>query len=209
LPSLPVRAFEIWNEPDGGAFWVPRPDAARYAQLYSDARRAIHAGDPGARVVIGGLESAPGFMPKLLAADPQLRDGIDGVAIHPYAPSPAAVLTTVAAARRTLDQLGLGAVPLYVTEFGWTTSPPGALDYLPAALRPGYIGFTLVGLGRSGCGIAAATLYTWFSLERNPADGQQWFGISPPGGRGSSDVTAFAKGVMAAEQSRAGSRGCG
>jgi hypothetical protein len=141
-------------------------------------------------------------LPVLLAADPRLRGQIDGVGIHPYAGSPAAVVANVAASRRVLDQLGLPAVPLFVTEFGWTTSPPGAMSYLPARLRPGYIERTLVAVASSRCEVAATVLYTWFSPERDPRNSQDWFGISPPGARGSPDVRAFTTGAREAERAR-------
>jgi hypothetical protein len=198
LPALPVEAFEIWNEPDSVYFWVPRPDAGRYAQLYTAARDAIHAAEPAAQVLVGGLSAAPTFLPQLLTADPQLRSKIDGVAVHPYAGSPAAVIGRVRDARRVLELLGLATVPLYVTEFGWTTSPPGALDYLPESLRPSYIERSMVGLASSGCNVAATVLYTWFSPETDPRNSQYWFGISPPGARGGPDVTAFARGLRKA-----------
>jgi hypothetical protein len=109
--------------------------------------------------------------------------------------------------RRILKRLGLAATPLYVTEFGWTTSPPGTLDYLPEPLRPSYIEQTLVGIRGSGCNVAATILYTWFSPETDPRNGEYWFGISPPGARGSPDVTAFASGLRKATAARAqGSR---
>jgi polysaccharide biosynthesis protein PslG len=195
VPALPVEAFEIWNEPDSAYFWTPRADAARYAELYARARDAIHTIDPSARVLVGGLAGAPAFLPRLLTADPGLRGRIDGVAIHPYAGSPAAVLSRVISTRRALERLGLPTVPLYVSEFGWTTSPPGSLGFLPAALRPGYIERTLLGLRNSGCNVAATVLYTWFSPERDPRNSQDWFGISPPGAPGSPDVTAFTDGI--------------
>ena len=198
LTALPVRELEIWNEPDSRLFWIPAPDAARYALLYAAARDAIHAVDPGARVLVGGLTDEPTFLPAMLAADPSVRRRIDAVAIHPYGATPAAVLARVAEARRVLDALGLVTVPLYVTEFGWTTSPPGTLDWLPRARRPGYVETTLAGLSRSGCGVAAALLYTWFSPARDPADPQQWFGISGSG----VDVGAFAAGVRQAGRPR-------
>src|SRR5581483_6590432 len=119
-------------------------------------------------------------------AAPHLAGELDGVAIHPYGPTPAAVLSNVVAARRTLQGLGLGTVPLYVTEFGWTTSPPGATDGAPEAVRPAYIQRTVEELARSGCGIAATVLYTWATPERRPRNAQDWFGIHPPGGGGQS-----------------------
>ena len=144
-------------------------------------------------------------LPQLLASDPQLRGRIDAVGIHTYAGSPAAVLAKVVATRRALVQLGLGTVSLYVTEFGWTTSPPGAVDYLSARLRPGYIGQTLDGLGHtngSQCDVAAAILYTWFSPEGDPNNSQYWFGISPPGAGGGPDVRAFTAGLREAARAR-------
>jgi hypothetical protein len=204
-----VQELEIWNEPDSAGFWVPRPDPARYARLYLAARAAIRSVDPTARALIGGLTDAPRFMPELIAADPALRGRIDGVAIHPYAATPEAVIARVAAARSTLNALGLGSVPLYVTEFGWTTSPPGALNWLAASVRPTYIARTVEGLAAGGCMVDAAILYTWYSPRRDPHDSQQWFGISPPGAAGSRAVSAFTAGLRRARRSPARILRCG
>jgi hypothetical protein len=196
--ALPVQTYEVWNEPDNAQFWYPAPDAPAYAALYEQAREAITSVSPDARVIIGGLTNPAGFLPALLAARPELRGRIDGVAIHPYGASPGVVLARLRRARTTLDVLGLAGVPLYVTEFGWTTSPPGSLDYTPASTRPGYIESTLAAIGRSSCGVAAAILYTWVTPRRNPADREDWFGIHPPGGGASADVAAFVAGLRGA-----------
>jgi hypothetical protein len=85
-----------------------------------------------------------------------------------------------------------------VTEFGWTTSPPGALDYAPASARPGYIQRTLAAIGRSSCGVATAILYTWVTPERDPGDREDWFGIHTPDGGASPDTAAFVAGLRKA-----------
>jgi hypothetical protein len=149
-------------------------------------------------VIVGGLTHPTEFLPALLAAAPGLRGHVDGVAIHPYGATPAAVLGRARDARTVLRSLGLDDVPLYVTEFGWTTSPPGALDYLPARLRPAYIEQTLAALGHTNCGVSAVMLYAWVTPERNPPDSQDWFGIHPPGGGSPPDTTAFVRGLSAA-----------
>jgi hypothetical protein len=195
LPPTPVHSYEIWNEPDNRAFWSPRPDAAAYAELYSQARAAIIAVDPGARVIVGGLTHPEAFMPALIAASPGLRGEIDGVAIHPYAGSPAAVLVRVRQARDALRGLGLGDVPLYVTEFGWTTRPPHALNWAPPEQRASDISRAFAALGHTDCKIAAVVLYTWVTLEQNPANREDWYGISPPGGGPTADTAAFAAGL--------------
>ena len=196
--AVPVQTYEIWNEPDNAEFWYPAPDAAAYAGLYEQARDAITSVSPDARVIIGGLSNPEGFLPAMLAARPELGGHIDGVAIHPYGAGPAVVLARLRGARATLDRLGLARVPLYVTEFGWTTSPPGSLDYAPASARPGYIESTLAAIGRSSCGVATAILYTWVTPERNPADREDWFGIHAPGHGASADAAAFAAGLREA-----------
>ena len=190
LAQLPVQTFEIWNEPDNGTFWTPHPDAAAYAGLYAAARNAIDAVDPTARVVIGGLTRLPSFLPAMVAAMPGLRDHIDGVGIHPYGTPPVA-LARVTAARAALRLLGLGSVPLYATEFGWTTRFPGALDYVPAAQRPGFILRTLAEFDHGRCGLASAVIYTWYSPQQNPADSQQWYGISATSGAATPDTAAL------------------
>jgi hypothetical protein len=192
LTPAPVETYEVWNEPDNPTFWRPAPDARRYGELYLSARDAITALDPGARVIIGGLTNPQGFLPALLRSHPDLRGHIDGVAIHPYGFPLDGVLARVRGARRTLRALGLGGIPLYVTEFGWTTHPQSALDFLAESERPAAIEGTMADLGHLDCGVVAALLYTWVTPERNPADKEDWFGIHPPGGGPSPDTAAFA-----------------
>jgi len=201
LTAPPVQTYEIWNEPDNGEFWAPTPDARRYGVLYQQAREAITSADPRARVIVGGLMNPTHFLVELLSADPALRGHIDGVAIHPYG-TPLVVLARVRSARATLGTLGLGAVPLYVTEFGWTTRPAGAVNYAPASARPRYLVDTLGALGHVNCGVAAALLYTWVTPERNTLNAQDWYGISNPHGGGGADVAAFEAGLRAARAAR-------
>ena len=67
-----------------------------------------------------------------------------------------------------------------------------------------YVRATLAALGHSGCGVAAASLYTWASPQRDPGDAADWYGISPEGagtdvaGHDAAAVTAFQAGITAA-----------
>jgi hypothetical protein len=201
LTQEPIETFEIWNEPDSPHFWIPTPDPVRYAGLYRSARDAILAVDPAARVIVGGLSNPGAFLPALLAAAPELRGHIDGVAIHPYAPGPGRVISTVARARTTLTSLGLASVPLYVTEFGWPTLPPHSQDWAPERLRPGYIERTIAALGHVNCSLAMTILYTWVTPEHDPADREDWFGISSPAGGDTPDVQALTAGLRLARSS--------
>jgi hypothetical protein len=197
IPAQPVQTFEIWNEPDNAQFWTPAPRASQYAALYTAARNAIDSVDPEARVIIGGLEQPTVYLPELVAADPDLRNQVDGVAVHPYG-TPDVAIGKVVAARATLRRLGMAGVPLYVTEFGWSTSPPGTPEYAPASRRPGYILRTMTALRRTRCQVAAAVLYTWYSPRQDPANQQQWYGVSGAAAGPTPDTRAFSLGIRRA-----------
>jgi hypothetical protein len=197
LSPRPVTTIEVWNEPDNAEFWVPAPDSASYAHLYLSTRSAIDAVDPAARVIVGGLTDATAFLPAMVNAAPDLVGHVDGVAIHPYG-TPSVVIAKLRGARDTLAALGMGSVPLYVTEFGWTTSPPGSLGYVPADRRPTWIERTLQALGHLNCGLAASVMYTWVTPQSNAADSQDWFGIENPDATGTPSSAAFVSGLRAA-----------
>jgi hypothetical protein len=198
MRRVPVVTYEIWNEPDNGTFWRPSPNPGAYATLYSAARSAIVSKQRGAHVIVGGLTRPSWFLPAVLAADPGLRNQIDGVSIHPYASTPNRVFVNVRSARLAMLSDGLGSVPLYVTEVGWTTHG-SRFDSVTAAARPGYISSTISTLAHSDCGIAAVLLYAWTTPERNAANPEDWFGISPPGAGGSADTAAFTAALATAQ----------
>jgi hypothetical protein len=202
LPSQPVTTYEIWNEPDGGGFWVPGPQPDLYSDLYLAARAAILAAQPTARVIVGGLTSPSTFLPAMLAARPQLRGHIDGVAIHPYA-RPDAMVAKIRLDRAALVALGMPNVPLYVTEFGWGTQPSSSIDYAPATVRPSYIRRAFADLGHLRCGLAATILYTWVTPEADPSTVEDWYGIHPPHGGADPSTAAFAQGLRLATQAGA------
>ena len=76
-----VAAWEIWNEPDEGRSWSPSPDAGRYADLLRAAHPAVKAGDPAARVVLGGLTGNHyRFLEEVYAAGG--KGAFDAVGLH-------------------------------------------------------------------------------------------------------------------------------
>jgi polysaccharide biosynthesis protein PslG len=202
LTPQPVDTYEIWNEPDETSFWPPAPDAARYAKLYLLARKAIKSADPTARVIIGGLAHPEAFLPALVAASPELAGHVDGVAVHPYMASPSDVLAAVRADRALLIAHGMGGVPLYVTEVGWSTRPPHAPKWAPPGLRPTYIELTIGALAHTNCAVAGTVIYSWMTLQRDPHNADDWLGIHSPTGVTTPDSVAFAAALHAAVDPR-------
>jgi hypothetical protein len=124
LPNLPTTVYGIWNEPSYDHFWRgPAATPARYMSLYLAARAAIRSVDPGARVAAGelldsGTIDGVAYLRAMLAGAPAGGGQIDALAWHPYVGNVDQVLESVGRARATLNQYGLGSVPIEVTEVG-------------------------------------------------------------------------------------------
>ncbi len=124
VPSpLPVRMWQVWNEPNFLLFWRPRPSPAGYARLLGVSARAIRAVDPRALVVAAGVAPVEGgmlpwtYLRRLLTI-PGIGRSIDMVAVHPYAYRLADVAYQVRLARQAMARAGLARLPLLVSEMG-------------------------------------------------------------------------------------------
>ena len=60
---LGIKSWEIWNEPNINAFWLPAPNAAAYAQLLRASYTSIKQADPQSTVISGGLSPAGNTKP--------------------------------------------------------------------------------------------------------------------------------------------------
>jgi len=126
LPYRPIRAWEIWNEPNSPAFFSPvSTDAYRLVLEY--ARAGLRAGDPNARIVLGGINwnsegiDAPAFLRAVIESGG--RSLFDAVAVHPYSESAEGAAERVRAIHRVLEDHHLGQVQIWITEIGWAVGP--------------------------------------------------------------------------------------
>jgi hypothetical protein len=131
-----VTAYEIWNEEDTSVYWSG--SAAQYVSLLQAAYPAIKSANPNATVILGGLSANDyPYLQQLYAAG--ARGSFDAVGVHtddacsltsPYAfaynPGTAAInrwsflgFTTV---HSVMAANGDAAKPIYMTEFGWSTT---------------------------------------------------------------------------------------
>jgi hypothetical protein len=129
LPYLPIRSWEVWNEPNLPFFFKSRSPVRDYLRLLRVSSRAIRSVGPRERVVLAGL--GPGLLagqvpaPKFLAA--LYRHGakrtFDIVADHPYA---AAVKGRNGVARqlerlRKVMRAHHDRAAIWVNELGWSS----------------------------------------------------------------------------------------
>jgi hypothetical protein len=204
LPSMPVDAMEIWNEENLNVFWKPAPNAPAYLRLYEAARAAIHMQSRNVEVMVGGLaDPAADFISQLYTSGRGRAGLFDAVAIHPYDSSVQAVLDDVTRARAVLDGHGDVDVPLDVTEVGWPTRGPElshALPVLTDAQRAFDLSQLTSTLARADCGVERILPHTWVTLERNPGNVNDWFGLVHPNGALSASAQAYSSTIEGFEQ---------
>jgi hypothetical protein len=91
-----VHTWELWNEPNLGAFWKPAPNAAQYTAVLKAGYTAAKQSDPSAFVLNGGLglygaywstSSSTGINPQKFLEQMYANGAhgyFDAVAFHPY-----------------------------------------------------------------------------------------------------------------------------
>jgi polysaccharide biosynthesis protein PslG len=133
IPKQPVTTWEIWNEENLGDNVGGKVSPRQYVRLLKLSAAGVRAGDPEAKVQVGGLfpyhlgkNTIKGIKYlKAMYRIPGAADAFDVVGIHPYAPLPSGVLRWVQVTRNVMRRLGDGATPISVSAFGWITGGAG------------------------------------------------------------------------------------
>jgi hypothetical protein len=127
LPALPIRKWELWNEPNIVTF-ASRSNPERFARLLRAGGRAVHRADRGAKVILGGLFGRPLQIPPNVGSGDFLnrvyrargvKRHFDGVGLHPYVADAKAMRPQIVNLRRIMRRHNDAATPLYITELGW------------------------------------------------------------------------------------------
>jgi hypothetical protein len=128
-PSKPVRAWQVWNEPNFPTYSSGRtPSPAAYVAHLSVTHKAVKSRDPKAQVVLAGLANsnvfgsirAATYLDRLYALG--AAPFFDVAAIHPYAGTVSSMEYQIQAFRRVMKKYGDAGSPLWVSEFGWASS---------------------------------------------------------------------------------------
>jgi hypothetical protein len=172
IPKVPLRDWQLWNEPDHLRYWSDQPYARDYVRLARAARRAIKDADPGARVVMAGF--ADYLWDSIAEVYRAGGEGVfDVVAIHPYTFEPRNVLRGVRYARAALRRAGDGKRPLWLTEVTWSSGrrprlPASPFETTPSdqAARLAEV-YPLLLRNRRELGIKRIYWESWLSADRN------------------------------------------
>lgn len=182
LPAAPLRAWQVWNEPDGVRDWSDQPGIKAYMSLLKGASQAIRAADPGAQVVLAGLVGR-----SWEHLDEVYRRGgrklFDAAAIHPFSLRVTNVMKILRLSRGVMRDHGDKRKPLLVTELSWPSakgktkqqygfevSEKGQALKLKQAVRE-------IARDRRKLGITALFWSTWMSYDRDPTYSFDYAGL--------------------------------
>ena len=128
IPRVPIRSWQIWNEPNLSFYWAPRPSAPGYARMLAAAARQIRRADRRAEIVAGGMPESRFGPPVARYLRDLYRAGgrpwFDAVAVHAYARTVAGSVAIARRARAVMDAHGDRRARLWITEFGWASAGP-------------------------------------------------------------------------------------
>jgi Beta-galactosidase len=191
VAKRPVRAWEIWNEPNLKDYFRAQPFAKPYAALLRAAYPAVHGADPGATVLMASMANYSWRdLAKLLSVSgPRLR--FDAAGAHPFSGRPSNAVKIVRLNREVLNKRGYSKVPLWLTELTWSsakgkktpltqnweTTEGGQADRLRSV-------FKLLLAQRKPLRLARVYWYTWATVDdgsKNSFDYSGLFQFRPDG----------------------------
>jgi hypothetical protein len=181
LPALPVRAWQVWNEPSLPVYWPSGPDPAAYVRLLRAVGAAIKRVDGGARVVSAGLARSRLGVPFERYLRGMYAAGAAGVvdvlAVHPFAADIGGVLDGVRTARAIAAAYGRPPA-LWVTELGWASGGPPSAFTVGERRQARLVGRTLRALvrRRRALGLHGVVYYDWRDARPYPG-GRDFFGL--------------------------------
>ena len=174
-----VRAWEVWNEPNHGAFWRPAPNASEYGTLLRVASEAIRAADPSARVVLGGVSGSDiAFLEQTVAVAGW--QSFDVLAAHPYVAPKSPEFGYLADGELTKLQAFVnrhgGGKPIWLTEIGWPSSTPGQWGVGSAETQANYLVRGFVQAAASP-GVERVFWYNWRNDGNDPNNDENNYGL--------------------------------
>jgi hypothetical protein len=181
-PRLPIRQWQIWNEPNIWQYW-PQPSTSSYVKLLRAAHTAIIHADSGASTVMAALTNYSWTYLAGIYKVAGARSSFNEVAANPFTLQPAGVVTILSRVRQTMKAHGDGAKPLIASEVGWTSEAQnGHTHYAWDSTLAGQASkdsqvMSLLAANRRSLGLAGFFIYTWVGDESHGGPDFNWAGL--------------------------------
>jgi hypothetical protein len=178
----PIRAWQIWNEPNITRYWNVASWAPPYVKLLKAAHAALRHADPGAKTILAGLPNESWVALRRIY-DAGGRNAFDVIALHPYTSKPSNVMRLIRYARDEMRRRHDLKKSIWLTELSWpasegkttgprgfTTTDAGQASRLKRVLA-------LLVRERTKMRIGRVYWYTWLSQEGASASSFDYSGL--------------------------------
>jgi len=188
-----VDYLEVWNEPNESKWWPTGPDPVEFARLLNLTYTAVHTVSPTTQVISGGLASNDiGYLDKVYKAFDKLglkASPFDLVGAHPFSGDHAP--DSVDPAKRydrepfglydenftgfmglhdVMAEHGDKELPIYITQFGYSTRAGTGRKAVPDELRAQYL---TQAFKQVTC-VTYVPVMSWYALHPTPWDPQEY-----------------------------------
>jgi hypothetical protein len=121
LPKLPIREWQVWNEPTRLGDQERQPAERYYPPLLKAAYGAIKAADRRAKVILAGIHNVSWqTLARLYRGG--IKGYFDAAALHPYTKKVSNVVRIVRLNRAVMRRRGDGRKSIYLTELTYTAA---------------------------------------------------------------------------------------
>jgi hypothetical protein len=170
VTPLPIRDWQIWNEPNIPFYW-PKPFASGYAALLQATYPKLKAVDPGSRLILSGFTNdAWNALLQLWAAGG--NPYFDAIAIDPYVRHVHELYKFLSLMQWAMRKSHNAKKPLIVSEYGWVSAlhkiPPLKFNVVSSKQQAERVrqALSLFASVRRQYHIESAYWYTWLSSDR-------------------------------------------
>ena len=130
LRKLPIRSWQIWNEPNLAQYWCGRPKAKQYVAMLRTVGKAIKRADRKAHIVTAGLPPSllgnavrlPRYLDQMYKA--KAAKYFDSLAINSYAKDHRQLARLLGSIRKLMNKRGDARGRIWITELGWGDKGP-------------------------------------------------------------------------------------
>jgi hypothetical protein len=130
IAPLPIRSWQIWNEPNLRVYWCNKPNAKQYVAMLRTVGTAIKQVDRGAQIVTAGLPDSKlsGTVPLRRFIDQMYKARaakyFDSLAINSYARDDRELGRMLGSVRKQMNARGDRRGRIWITEIGWGDRGP-------------------------------------------------------------------------------------
>jgi hypothetical protein len=128
IRKLPMRSWQIWNEPNLKQYWCGKPKAKQYVAMLRTVGKAIKKADRGAHVVTAGIPPSvqSGAIRIGTFLEQMYRAGaakhFDSLGINSYAKDHKELGRLLGSIRKVMNRRGDRRGSIWITELGWGDS---------------------------------------------------------------------------------------